>query len=193
MCQFKPEHVELRRLDRAVYDEEWIEEFLESASICVLATSVDNVPFANTNTFVYDRSRKAIYLHTARVGTLRKNVETNPNVCVTAFEMGRLLPAEVAKELSVEFSSVVAYGTAAIVKDTAEGKKALEDLAAKYFPHLKPGKDYRALTPAEASETTVYRVDIKGWSGKKKTADEDHPGAFRYNEKAPGAVDSSDA
>ena len=97
--------------------------------------------------------------------------------------MGRLLPADVAKELSVEYDSVVAYGQGSIVTQQREIKSALEALAEKYFPHLKAGEDYRALTPDEANQTTVYRVDIKRWSGKRKIADPDFPGAFYYHEK----------
>ena len=175
-----PEFVKLRRKDRAVEDEVWIADFLDIAPFCVLATAVDNMPVANANTFVYNRDLRMVYLHTAKTGTLRKNIESNPNVCFVAFEMGRLLPAEVAKELSVEYRSVVAYGKAKIVEDEDECRHALESLARKYFSHMTAGKDYRTLTSQEAIQTTVYRIEIERWSGKTKQESSDFPGAFDY-------------
>ncbi len=189
MNEFKPEEVKLRRNDRAVYDEAWIESFMTNAPICVVATAVDNRPFANTNTFIYDTDKKAIYFHTAKAGTLRTNIEANPQVCLTVFAMGRLLPADTAKELSVEYNSIVAYGRGSIVTNQGEMRFALEGLARKYFPHLEPGEDYRPLTPDEAAQTTVYRVDIERWSGKRKSADPEFPGAFRYSPQ--GSNDST--
>ena len=186
MSNSRPDHVDMRRRDRAVYDETWIESFLARAPVCVIATAVNNQPFANANTFVYDRETKALYCHTARTGTLRSNIEANPAVCVIVFSMGRLLPADTAKELSVEYDSVVAYGRAGIVSDQAEMRSALEGLAKKYFPHLVPGEDYRALTATEASQTTVYRIEIERWSGKRKVADRESPDAFHFGEREAG-------
>jgi uncharacterized protein len=162
---------QVRRTDRAVDDEEWIVGMLGSAQVGVLATVFEGQPFLNTNLFVYDREAHAIYLHTARKGRTRTNIELEPRVCFSVSEMGRLLPADVALEFSVEYRSVVVFGRASIVASEREATAALQMLLDKYFGHLQPGIDYRPPVPEELVRTTVIRVDIDSWSGKKKEVD----------------------
>ncbi len=173
----------VRRADRAVNDEGWIRDYLHRAPFGVLATVHDGQPFVNSNLFVYDEAENALYLHTARLGRTRANVEASARVCFTVGQMGRLLPADVALEFSVEYSSVVVFGSASVIEDEAEAKRALQLLLDKYFPHLKPGRDYRPTTEEELRRTSVYRVNIESWSGKQKKVTEDFPGAFFYGEQ----------
>ena len=135
-------------------------------------------PLVNTNLFVYDTGRHAIYIHTARTGLTRDSLSRPVPVCFSAFEMGRLLPADEALEFSVEFASVTAFGTGAVVEDPAEAREALQMLLDKYAPELRPGRDYRAITEGELKRTSVYRIDIEEWTGKLKLVEDEFPGAF---------------
>lgn len=170
----------IRRSDRAVEDETWIKDFLSRAAVGTMATTYNDQPFINSNLFVYDAEKHAVYIHTANVGRTRANIEQNPKVCFSIMAMGRLLPAEEALEFSVEYESVVIFGQAAIVEDRDEAMNALQALLDKYAPHLKPGKDYRPPVDDELKRTAVYRIDIDEWSAKKKAVAEDFPGAFWY-------------
>ena len=69
-----------------------------------------------------------------------------------------------------------------VLTDEAEQTYALQMLLDKYFPHLRPGEDYRAITPEELRQTAAYRLDIEQWSGKQKQVEADFPGAFYYGE-----------
>ena len=171
---------EMRRNDRGVDDEGWIKGFLHKAAVGTMATVHDGQPFLNSNLFVYDEARHCIYTHTARVGRTRSNIEENARVCFSVMEMGRMLPADEALEFSVEYGSVVAFGQAVVVQDSDEAKNALQMLLDKYAPHLKPGVDYRPPVDEEMVRTSVYRMDIEAWSGKRKQVEEDFPGAFWY-------------
>jgi hypothetical protein len=171
---------QIRRKDRAVTDEAWIRAFLHRAPYGVLATVDQGQPFLHTNLFVYDEPAQALYFHTARTGRTPANVAANPQVCFSVSEMGRLLPAEVALEFSVEFAGVVLFGPVTILADQAEKQHGLQLLLDKYFPHLQPGPDYRPITPEELQRTAVYRLDIEQWSGKQKKAKKKFPGAFFY-------------
>ena len=93
---------EIRRHDRAVAEQAWITRFLHSAAFGALATLHDDQPFINSNIFVYDERAHCLYLHTARVGRTRANIERQAKACFSIMEMGRLLPAEEALEFSVE-------------------------------------------------------------------------------------------
>ncbi len=173
---------EVRRHDRTVTDEGWIRAFLKRAMFGTLATVHDGQPFVNMNIFVYDETANALYLHTARAGRTRGNVEADGRVCFGVGEMGRLLPADTAMHFSVEYAGVVVFGRARVVDDDAEAERALQQLLDKYAPHLRPGRDYRPIQPEELAVTSVFRIDIDEWSGKRKVAPADHPGAFLYGQ-----------
>jgi hypothetical protein len=177
-----PSLTHVRRHDRAVEDEGWITAFLQAAPVGILATASDGQPFINSNLFAYDPAAHAIYLHTARSGRTRANVEASSSVCFHVYEMGRLLPADTALEFSVEYGGVTVFGRGQVIDDPVEARRGLQLLLDKYFPHLHPGEHYRPITDDELARTTVYRVDIDAWSGKRKAVGEDFAGAFWYGE-----------
>ena len=175
----------VRRADRAITDDGWIREQLRTAPYGTLATVHDGRPFLNSNLFVYDEGRHALYLHTARAGRTAANVEAageeGAPVCFGVFAMGRLLPAPEALEFSVEYEGVTVFGTAHVVGDPGEAAQALQQLLDKYAPHLRPGRDYRPVTAEELARTAVWRIDVEEWVGKRKEVAEDFPGAFEYS------------
>lgn len=175
----------VRRQDRAVNDDAWIRRKLHEAAYGALATVHDGQPFINTNLFVYAEAAHAIYLHTARAGRTHANITAAApaRACFSISEMGRLLPAEVALEFSVEYAGVSVFGPVALVEDAAEAERGLQLLLDKYAPHLRPGRDYRPITAGELARTAVYRLDIDSWAGKQKQAAEDFPGAFWFAER----------
>ncbi len=181
---------QLRRSDRDA-DETWIRSFLHESAVGVLATVRDGQPFVNSNIFVYDEDRHAIYLHTARTGRTRDTVEANPKAAFTVYETGRLLPAEEALEFSIEYGGVVVFGNAFVVDDPDEAEGGLQLLLDKYAPHLRPGRDYRPITAGELKRTSVFRLDIESWSGKRKCVEPDFPGAYRYEDRLRLADEAS--
>jgi nitroimidazol reductase NimA-like FMN-containing flavoprotein (pyridoxamine 5'-phosphate oxidase superfamily) len=178
-----PSLTHIRRHDRAVEDQAWIAAFLQRAPFGVLAMSVDDQPFVNTNNFAYDPARHAIYFHHADDGRTLHTLTQNPRVCFTAAQMGRLLPAPQSRGFGVEYASVVAYGQARRVLEASEMLHGLGLLMAKYAPHLHPGQDYRTLDEGELKGVAVFRIDIEAWTAKRKTAPENFPGAYRFPEQ----------
>jgi nitroimidazol reductase NimA-like FMN-containing flavoprotein (pyridoxamine 5'-phosphate oxidase superfamily) len=183
---------QLRRIDRGVSEEAWIIDLLHRAPVATLATVYEGQPFINTNLFVYEEDKHIVYMHTARTGRTRNNVSEEERVCLSVFEMGRLLPDKIALEFSVEYAGVNIFGRAEIVEGE-ESQTALQLLCDKYFPHLQPDRDYRPANLLELKRTAVYRIAIDSWSGKKKEVADDFPGAFFYGQQgslvAPPADD----
>ena len=172
----------VRRKDRQE-DDEWILNFLLTAPYGALATVHDGQPFINSNLFVYDPDAHAIFFHTAHVGRTRANVDAVVGgipACFSAFSMGRMLPAKEALEFSVEYEGVMAFGKVNVVAEDELASCALQLLLDKYAPHLRPGRDYRPITPEELKRTAVFRLDVTSWSGKRKEVDSEFPGAYRY-------------
>jgi nitroimidazol reductase NimA-like FMN-containing flavoprotein (pyridoxamine 5'-phosphate oxidase superfamily) len=172
--------INMRRKDRQVNGEAWIHSLLHRAAVGVLASVQQGQPYLNPNLFVFDEAQRAIYMHTAHSGRTHDNIEQETQVCFSVSEMGRLLPASEALEMSVEFGSVIVFGRARIVEDAAEAERMLQMLLDKYFSHLSPGQDYRPIQPEELKRTAVYCIQIEAWSGKRKQVEADFPGAFNY-------------
>jgi len=170
----------VRHPQQAVNDDAWITALLHRAPFGVIATVNGDQPFASANLFVFDKDRHCLYMHTAQVGRTRTNIEAHEKVCFTTFEMGRFLPTWEALEFSVEYSGVVCFGRASIIRDREDARHALQMLLDKYAPHLAAGKDYRPPIDEEIKRTSVYRILIDLWSGKRETAPEDYPGAYTY-------------
>jgi uncharacterized protein len=170
----------VRRQNRAVQDDAWIESFLERAAACVIGTAADDRAFLNPNTFIFDRPTRTIWFHTAGQGRTRSLIERSDLVTLCVFEMGRLLPGPVVTDFSVEYASVVVFGRATIIDDPARVRNVFNRQMLKYFPHLHAGRDYKDFTDEEAAKATVYEMAIDRWSAKLHEADRDHEGARRY-------------
>ena len=175
----------ITRAQQAVTDPAWIKDFLRRSPQGTLATAVigpqgEPQPFISTLLFAYEEQRHAIYLHTARRGRVWENIHANPRVCFSTASMGRLLPSHEALHFNVEYEGVIVFGRIALVEEPLEAEYGLQLLLDKYFPHLRPGRDYRPITEAERNATAVYRLDITEWSGKKEEAPAGFPGAFFF-------------
>lgn len=179
----KGSKAKIRRTSRAVNDDIWIKDFLKNTSYGTLAMVEDNQPFLNINTFAYDESENVIYFHGAQKGRTRSNIENNANVCYGISNIGRLLPAKSANEFSVEYSSVIIFGRVEIVRDKNEAEKGLSLLMEKYFPRYESGKDFQPVTEHDLKITSVYKIIIDEWSGKRKEVDPDFPGAFLFENR----------
>jgi nitroimidazol reductase NimA-like FMN-containing flavoprotein (pyridoxamine 5'-phosphate oxidase superfamily) len=158
----------VRRVDRAIEDDAEIVMLLQQAQVGFIATTWHDQPFLNSNLFWFDEPNDRIYFHTAHAGRTRTNIDANPKVCFGIAEMGALIPADTALEFSTEYAGVNVFGQARIIHDNAEAEHGLYGLLNKYFPDLKPGQDYRAITGEELARTTVFAIEIESWSGKRK-------------------------
>lgn len=154
-----------------VQSDAWIKQFLSSAKVCTVSTSWDNIPFNNMTLFWYDEAKHRLIFHANIAGRIRANIENNPKVCISAFEMGNLLPSNAAIEFSVQYRGVVVFGEAEILTDENDTKQALYGLISKYFPNMQAGKEYRPITEDELKHTSTLAVNITEWSGRENWKD----------------------
>lgn len=156
-----------QRLPEYARGDDWIRAFLREAKVGHIASSFDGQPFVMANTFWYDEQKNRIVFHTNVSGRTRANIERNPKVCLEASEMGDLLPSNVALEFSLQYRSVMVFGTARVLTDLEEARAALYGLIKKYFPTMTPGREFRPITDKELKQTAVYVIEIESWSGKE--------------------------
>lgn len=157
-----------RRLDRAMPNDAHIEAFLHQAPFGFIATSVEDQPYVTPKLFWYDESTRRIYFHTAKLGRTRDSILHNPQVCFSAAELGRMLPAEGACGFGVEYASVCVFGRARLVEDDEEKMHGLRGLMKKLLPDLRPEEHYQPIDPKELQRTSVYAIEIEAWSGKQR-------------------------
>ena len=76
---------QVRRKDRVLADEEWMDRFLTMSAVGHLAVTYEGQPLVHSNFFWFDGTR--IYWHTAQVGKLRAILETGvARACFTVTE-----------------------------------------------------------------------------------------------------------
>jgi len=152
-------------------EDDWIRAYLHRAKVVHIASTWDDQPFLNPSTFWYDEANNRIIFHSNIAGRVRANLERNPKVCLEASELGKLLPSNIALEFSLQYRSVMVFGTVHILEDEEEKRTTLYGLIGKYFPEMEAGKEYRPITDKELKRTSVYAIEIESWSGKENWKD----------------------
>ena len=160
-----------QRLPEYKRDDDWIRAFLRTAKVGHIASSRDGQPFLNPSTFWFDEDNHQIIFHSNVTGRVCSNLASNPKVCFEASELGKMLPSNVALEFSLQYRSVIVFGTARLVTDEVEARRVLYGLIQKYFPKMQSGKEYREITDKELRHTSVYAIQIEEWSGKENWKD----------------------
>ena len=160
-----------QRLPEYQRDDEWIRGFLREAKVGHIASARDGQPFLNATSFWFDEANHQIIFHSNITGRVRSNIESNPRVCFEASELGKMLPANVALEFSLQFRSVIVFGNARLITDAEEARRVLYGLIHKYFPAMTAGKEFREITDKELKRTSVYAIQIEEWSGKENWKD----------------------
>src|SRR5215217_8015398 len=141
--------VAFQRLPEYQRDDEWIRAFLREARVRHIASTQDGQPFLNPSTFWFDEANRQIVFHSNLAGRIRSNIENNPRVCFETSELGKMLPANVALEFSLQFRSVIVFGKARLVDDPGEARRVMYGLIHKYFPAMTPGEEFREITDKE--------------------------------------------
>jgi nitroimidazol reductase NimA-like FMN-containing flavoprotein (pyridoxamine 5'-phosphate oxidase superfamily) len=132
-----------QRLPEYQRGEEWVRAFLREARVGHIASSREGQPFINPTTFWFDEANHQIVFHSNITGRIRSNIESNPRVCFEASELGKMLPANVALEFSLQFRSVIVFGAARLISDPEEARRVLYGLIHKYFPTMTAGQEFR--------------------------------------------------
>jgi len=114
-----------QRLPEYKRDDGWIRAFLREAQVGHIASTWDDQPFLTPSNFWYDEANQRIIFHSNIAGRVRANLERNPQVCLEASELGKLLPSNIALEFSLQYRSVLVFGSARVLEDPAEKRAAL--------------------------------------------------------------------
>jgi uncharacterized protein len=152
-----------RYRERARYDRETVHQILDEALICHLGYVSDGTPVVLPTT--HARLDETLYIHgSSGGGPMLAARLAGLTVCVTVTLVDGLVLARSAMHHSLAFRSVVALGTARIVDDEDEKRRALHAL----LDHIRSGRadDCRPPTGRELAATAVLALDLVEVSAK---------------------------
>lgn len=108
------------------------------------------------------RIGETLYFHCAQEGLKLKALRKHPAVCVSCVGMAE----PVHDKFTTRYTSAILTGTAREVTDEAEKIRALRAICEKYTPENMSRFD--AAIAQSLSHTGIWRIDVKGITGKCK-------------------------
>jgi nitroimidazol reductase NimA-like FMN-containing flavoprotein (pyridoxamine 5'-phosphate oxidase superfamily) len=150
---------------RAAYERDIIYQILDEGFIC-------HVGFIDTGHPVviptaYGRRGDMLYLHGSAASRMLRALATDTEVCLTVTLLDGLVLARSAFHHSMNYRSVVVFGTASRVEDVAAKLKALR----AFSEHIMPGRwaEVREPNDAELKQTLVLQLPLAEASAKIRT------------------------
>jgi uncharacterized protein len=156
-----------RNTDRVSYDRETVHAVLDEAIVCHVGFVIEGgSPVVLPH--LYARVDDVLYLHGSTGARLLHAAEDDGlDVCVTTTLLDGLVLARSAFHHSVNYRSVVAHGTATVVRDPQEKITALAALVDAIVPGRTRGS--RPPSTKELAATRVLRLNLEEVSVKVRS------------------------
>jgi uncharacterized protein len=166
MATAPTDRTRVRRVpQRGEYERETIEAILDEALVSHVGFVHDGQPVVIPT--LHARLGDRLYLHGSAASRMLRTLHEGVPVCVTTTLVDGLVLARSAFHHSVNYRSVVVFGTATLVEPGEETVKVLELFSEK----LVPGRwaDVRAPTRQELKGTKVLSLPLDEASAKVRT------------------------
>ena len=157
----------MRYKGRGHYDRELVHAILDEAIMChVGGVQDDGTPLVLPTLFV--RVDDHVYVHGSPASRLWRAGKKGVDLCLTVMLMDAFVMAKSAFHHSVNYRSVVVFGTAEEVTDDAEKSRVLMALV----EHVHPGRsaECRAPNDKELKATLLLRLPLDEASAKVRDA-----------------------
>jgi nitroimidazol reductase NimA-like FMN-containing flavoprotein (pyridoxamine 5'-phosphate oxidase superfamily) len=157
---------ELRRIpDRGSHDWATINQILDAGFLAHVGFCVDGQPFVIPT--LYGRDGEILYLHGSAASRMLRELDTGIPACVTVTLVDGLVLSRSAFDHSMNYRSVVAFGTARKVVDPEQKTKSLRVIS----EHLIAGRwaDVRGPSEKELKATTVLEFLMEEVSSKVRS------------------------
>jgi len=176
MTTLQPEHPQdvvasnqrsqIKRLpQRGSYERQVIEQILDEGLVAHVGFVVNTQPFVIPT--AYGRVGDRLYLHGSPASRMLRTLQTGIEVCVTVTLLDGLVLARSAFHHSMNYRSVVVFGTAMLVEAVEQKREALR----AFTEHVVPGRwqDLRPPTAQEVQGTLVLALSLEEASAKIRT------------------------
>jgi len=150
---------------RGDYSEETVYSILDAGFLCHVGFVVNGQPFVIPTG--YGRSGDTLYVHGSSASRMLRALAAGVEVCVTVTLLDGLVLARSAFHHSMNYRSVVLFGTATLVESPEEKNEALRVISEQ----IVPGRwnDVRWPTDQELKATKVLALPISEASAKVRT------------------------
>ncbi|HXA82347.1 MAG TPA: pyridoxamine 5'-phosphate oxidase family protein [Methylomirabilota bacterium] len=152
----------VREANRAVYDREAIYKILDEGFVCHVGFATQGQPFVIPTMFA--RVRDAIYFHGSAASRMLRGAGGGLPVCITVTLADGLVLARSVFNHSMNYRSVVALGTAAVISDPVEKLAALRAFTEKLIPGR--WEDARQPNEKELKATSILKLPLTEVSAK---------------------------
>jgi len=150
---------------RGSHDRQIVDAILDAAFVAHVGFVVDGQPFVIPTLF--GRAGDKLYLHGSAASRMLRTLEAGVPVCLTVTLVDGLVLARSAFHHSMNYRSVVIFGTARKIDDPEQKNEALRVIS----EHLIAGRWEQVRPPSsqELKATSVLEVMIEEASAKTRT------------------------
>lgn len=148
----------LRRANkRAVTEREEVYRVLDAGLECHVGYVIDGQPYVTPTAYV--RLGDRVYWHGSSASRMLKQLKKGVSVCFTVSFLDGVVFARSGFHSSFNYRSVMAYGTAELIKDEAEKTAVLES----FVERITPGRwaDLRPVTSQELKATSLLSLKLE--------------------------------
>ena len=152
------ERTRVKRLHyRACYDRETVHAVLDAGLMCHVGYVIDGQPYVTPT--AYWREGDRVYWHGSSASRMLRRLKEGVPVCFTVALFDGLVLARSGFHSSINYRSVMAFGTAEAVEGEADKLRALE----AFTERLTPGRwaELRPPTSQEIKATTVLSMALE--------------------------------
>ena|SRR4028118_1306964 len=150
---------------RANYECETVYQILDEGLVCHVGFVVDGQPFVIPT--AYGRVEDKLYIHGSPASRMLRSLQEGIPVCITVTLIDGLVLARSAFHHSMNYRSVVVFGTASVVSNPEEKLEALH----AFTEHVVPGRweEVRQPSRSELTGTLVLSLPLVEASAKVRT------------------------
>lgn len=150
---------EMRRSGQMLSQEDCDAILKEQTSGVLSLYGEDGYPYGVPLSYVYADGK--LYFHSAKAGHKVDAVRKNNKASFTIIAQDNIVP----EQYTTHFRSVIVFGRMRILEDDAEKRSAIEQLAEKYMPDLKEGRQQEI--EKEFSRLCMLELTIDRMTGKE--------------------------
>lgn len=152
----------VRRPQRGRYDKASVHAILDAALLAHIAYVMDGQPFCTPTGFW--REGEHLYWHGSSASRMIRFQKPGVPVCVTVTHLDALVLARSGFHHSVNYRSVMAFGTAHLVEGEQAKRRAMDGFVDRFYPGRS--KLLRAPNAGEFKGTTFVMMEIEQASAK---------------------------
>jgi nitroimidazol reductase NimA-like FMN-containing flavoprotein (pyridoxamine 5'-phosphate oxidase superfamily) len=143
------------------------EAILKAGRVAHVAFAIQGQPYVIPFGYYYEDG--AVYLHGAPASRTLKQLAAGTAVAIEVTLLDGLVASRDARNHSMNYRSVVVYGTAESITDLDEKRAIFERMTGRFFSQRQADRDYAAASLKDLRSVQLLAVRIDELSAKSRT------------------------